>query len=126
MRRSVLVLICLAIVLIGCSSGTAEEDENTVWTEVTRWEGDTVKITEAFEIDSPSWRITWDTHSYAEGQKRFRVRVLDASEMGGSEIAEAVNTDGPDQGSLIIRRTGIFFLQIDARQPYTIIVEIPE
>jgi hypothetical protein len=52
MRTAIIISVCLMVVLVGCSSNTAAEDEDTVWTEFFRWEGDTVKITETFQIDS--------------------------------------------------------------------------
>jgi hypothetical protein len=123
MRVAKLVLLCLVVLLCGC--GKSDKDlEAGSWREVVRWEDNTVKVTQQFTIDSSSMRISWETQPDAEGNKRFRVSVHRAE--NASLVDKVVHDDGPDKGSKIIRSAGTFYILVDARQPYTLVVEVPE
>lgn len=115
----------LALLLCGCAK-TEDELASASWREVARWEADGVTWTEAFQIDSPTWRVSWDTQPDTQRKKRFRVEVHEAVTLSGDLIDDVVRDDGPDKGSKTIHRQGKFYIVIDARQPFVVSVEVPE
>lgn len=123
MRQAKLVL--LSVVMLACACGKSTEDlQAGSWREVVRWEDSAVLVTQEFTIDTSALRISWNTESDASGKKRFRVSLHQAE---ASDLVDmVVRDDGPDEGSKIIHRSGVFYILVDARQPFTLVVEVPE
>lgn len=123
MKARVSILFCLAVLFCSCSSSGSADNVQS-WREIERFEGSEFTLTRQFTVDASFWRLSWSTQSDAEGKKRFRLEV---SEPASSAVADRyAHDDSPDEGSVIIHKNGRLYLQIDARQPFVVRVEVPE
>ena len=90
------------------------------WTEVTSWEGSSIKDTETFSITANEWRIQWSTKPGEHGEMNFQIYVYEAN---GELKSVAANIIGEGSDVSYIRGAGDYYLTINTAQPYTIVIE---
>lgn len=124
---TLIIIGILSIGLIGCGSsndnvGSETSSTEVEWVEVIRFEGESIKDTETFNVSSKEWRIVWDTKPGNMGESNFQIYVYneDGSPAGSFILANII---GEGNDTSYIRGSGDYYLSINTGQPYTIIIE---
>ncbi|KPU44289.1 hypothetical protein OXPF_24570 [Oxobacter pfennigii] len=126
MKKPVLLITFLYLfTLTGCSERVGTGNNNAAntevkWTEVTRFEGNSIKDTGTFEITSSEWRISWDTKPGDYGAMNFQIYIYKPDK---SLVDVAANVIGESKDSSVQRGSGEYYLTINSAQPYTVIIE---
>ncbi len=97
-----------------------EVKKEAQWVETIRFEGESIKDTETFNISSNEWRIAWSTKPSDLGEMNFQIYVYKAD---GSLESVAANVIGEANDTSYVRGSGDYYLTINTAQPYTIIIE---
>lgn len=127
MRTAVLIALCISIVCSGCSQsgsgGAAGGPES--WVEIARFEGDADIWTKTFTVTPSRFRVSWETTPPASGAGLF---ILDVRKAGDADqpYDSIVGEGGPATGSQIVEKNGKFYFKIEAKQPWTVWVEVPD
>ena len=84
------------------------------------WHGRSNKQTETFKINSSEWMLAWNTEPQKGFEGIFQIFVHRAS---GDLICVAANVIGKDADSTVMRGAGNFYLEINATQPWGVVVK---
>lgn len=101
------------------TASTQPAKEKT-WVDVTKFEGNGIKNTEKFNIDSDEWRIVWSTQPGDSGKQNFQIYVNDKD----GELSDvAANIIGQGNDTSYMNKSGQYSLKIVSGQPYTITIQ---
>lgn len=90
------------------------------WKEVKVFEGESIKDTESFKINSEEWRINWSTTPGELEDMNFQIYVYDKDK---NLVGVAANVVGKSEDVSYQRGNGEYYLSINSAQEYKIIVE---
>jgi len=88
------------------------------WQKVASWTGRGVKQTETFTVGD-EWKVMWDTHPGSLGEGNFQVYLY----RQGSEFPDVIaNVIGGDEDESFQHRGGVYYLSVNAIQPWSLSV----
>jgi len=137
---AVIIVIIIAIITSGGSddkgstdasgktvSSTAADADNGAakeWKEIAKFEGNSIKTTEKFIIDSDEWRIKWSTTPGEYGDMNFQIYVYNSDgSLNTSSGGIVANIIGKGSDTSYIHESGEYYLTINTAQNYTITIE---
>jgi hypothetical protein len=88
--------------------------------ELLRVSGEGARRTRTFRVSTPEWAIAWSTRrEKSYGDSSFAIIVHDVN---GNYVALAANVMDENNDSITMRGAGTYYLNINGKQPYTIVV----
>ena len=102
------------------ATSSVQPAKEKTWVDVTKFEGNGIKNTEKFAIDSDEWRIVWSTQVGDAGKQNFQIYVNDKD---GELVDLVANIIGQGNDISYMNKSGEYSLKIVSGQPYTITIQ---